>query len=136
MLRTAGTVAADTATTSTRTIAVAAVIFAIMRDMVVAASVGGERRWGSLARRAGYASLTRLALPLFQLHEKRLQLRHRIAVRRRPGDVGDVVVKPRDVGEHVAARRAVFEEMPDLLHLGDPAVGLGVHARHLPRQPA
>src|SRR6266436_4532201 len=63
-------------------------------------------------------------LRLIRLHEKFGQLRNRISGRWRTCDVGDILVKPRYGLEHVAARRAVFEKMADLLHFGDPAIGL------------
>jgi hypothetical protein len=64
------------------------------------------------------------------------QLGNRAVCRARfAGSGSHLLVEARDRRVHVAARRAVAEEMADLLHLGDPAIGLGRHPRHLPRQP-
>src|SRR5215470_1940205 len=74
-------------------------------------------------------------LSLLGLDEKLRQLRDRIAGRRRARDGRDIFVEPRDRLEHVAARGALFEEMADLLHLRDPAIGFRIHAGYLPGQP-
>src|SRR5260370_24248215 len=42
---------------------------------------------------------------------------------------GEVAVEARDRGVDVVRRRVLFEEIRDLLYLGDPAVGLVVHPR-------
>src|SRR3984893_15241462 len=74
-------------------------------------------------------------LRLVGLDEKRRQLGDRIAGCRLTRDRCDVYVEPCDRCKHVPARGAVFEEMADLLHLGDPAIGFRIHPRHLSVQP-
>src|SRR5215831_20647211 len=65
-------------------------------------------------------------LRLLGLDEKLRQLRDRIAGRWCARDGRDIFVEPRDRLEHIAARGALFEEMADLLHLGDPAIGFRI----------
>src|SRR3984893_6531988 len=74
-------------------------------------------------------------LRLVGLDEKRGQLRNRITGRRLTRDRCDVFVEPCDRFKHVPARGAVFEEMADLLHLGDPTIGLRIHPRHMSAHP-
>ena len=66
---------------------------------------------------------------LAALGNELLQLRDRVARLRRIEGHRDLLVEARNAGIHVARSPVVLLKLRDLLHLGDPAIGLGRHAR-------